>query len=156
MLRAARCFQCDRETRTKSLGKRHSHKDWANAQMCSENGICHHYFNSLSLPPTIPQFTLLVICESQDAWHCIPWHSPASNWNSLSQNNPDSGFTTVCLLGCFHHPNQHSRKEWINAMATSKTCWTLIARRDILRISKIIIKNSWTNTIIHLLDVLEL
>lgn len=76
MLRAARCFQCDRETRTKCLGKRQSHKEWANTQMCLENGIRHHHFNSFSLPPTIPQFTLLVICESQNAWHCVPWHSP--------------------------------------------------------------------------------
>lgn len=76
MLRAARCFQCDRETRTKCLGKRQSHKDRANAQICSENGIRHHYFNSLSLPPTVPQYTLLVICESQDAFHCVPWLSP--------------------------------------------------------------------------------
>lgn len=30
----------------------------------------------LSLPPTVPQYTLLVICESQDAFHCVPWLSP--------------------------------------------------------------------------------
>lgn len=83
-------------------------------RMCMEDGIHHHYLNSLSPSPNFHSSLCQLFVRKMHTG-CIPLCTLAfspSYWNGLSQNNSHhSGFTTFCLLGCSHQPDSQERNE---------------------------------------------
>lgn len=100
--------------------------------------------------PIISQLTLLVICQRKaHRTHSTVYSAtlPPPYISALHQNNSYfSNLTTACLLACFHHPITQWKAQ-INAMATSKTCWTLTTRKVCICIRKIMVKEKfWCNS----------